>query len=211
LPPSDPIDPFIAETQEWVQRVVVGLNLCPFAAAAVLKNQIRYTICDATDPDQLLEVLRQELQHLASKPPEELETTLIIHPHVLQEFADYNQFLAEAEEAVEMLGYSGTLQVASFHPAYQFADTEPDDITNATNQSPYPTLHILREESIERGLENFPNPSAIYEANKATLGKLGHQGWSLLRDLCRKSVKNQAVHPQPGNPPQDSDPHPGSG
>jgi hypothetical protein len=188
MPASDPTDPYIAETQEWVKRAVVGLNLCPFAAAVVVKNQIRYTVSLATDPVELLEVLRQELRHIANVSPEEVETSLLIHPRVLQDFTDYNQFLADAEDAVEALGYSGTLQVASFHPAYQFADTDPDDITNATNQSPYPTLHILREESIERGLENYPNPDAIYEANKATLRNLGHEGWSVLRDLCRKSA-----------------------
>ena len=194
MPPYDPPDPYIAETQEWVKRAVVGLNLCPFAASVVVKNQIRYAVSLATDPAELLEVLRQELQLLANVPPEEIETSLLIHPHVLQNFADYNQFLAEAEEAVETLGFTGTLQVASFHPEYQFADTEPDDITNATNQSPYPTLHILREESIERGLASFPNPDSIYETNKATLRKLGSKGWALLRNQCRKSATN------PGTP-----------
>ncbi len=188
MPASDPTHPFIAETQEWVKRAVIGLNLCPFAAAVAVKNQIRYTVSLTTDPVQLLEELRQELRHLANVPPEETETTLVIHPHVLQDFAEYNQFLADAEDAVEALGYSGTLQVASFHPDYQFADAEPGDITNGTNQSPYPTLHILREDSIERGLENFPDPDAIFEANKATMRTLGHHGWSLLRDLCRKSA-----------------------
>jgi hypothetical protein len=191
---ADPTEPYIAETQEWVKRAVVGLNLCPFAAAVVVKNQIRYTVSLATDPVELLEVLRQELHLLAKVPPEEIETSLLIHPRVLQEFADYNQFLADAEDAVEALGYSGTLQVASFHPEYQFADTEPDDITNATNRSPYPTLHILREESIERGLESFPNPDSIYETNKATLRKLGSEGWAQMRNLCRKSATN------PGDP-----------
>lgn len=203
MPTSVPSDPYLAETQEWVKRAVVGLNLCPFAAAVVVKNQIRYTVSQATDPEQLLEELRQELQHLARVPAEETETTLVIHPHVLQDFPDYNQFLADAEDAVEDLGYTGILQVASFHPAYQFADTEPDDITNATNQSPYPTLHIIREESIERGLESFPNPESIYETNKATLQKLGHAGWSLLRELCRKSAST-ADHP-PRNEPRSTE------
>jgi len=196
-----PTDPYIAETQEWVNRAVVGLNLCPFAAAVMVKNQIRYTVSLTTDCSQLLDVLRQELQYLASAPPERTETTLVIHPHVLQDFAEYNQFLADAEEAVEVLGYTGIFQVASFHPDYQFADTRLDDITNATNQSPYPTLHLIREESIERGLESFPNPDLIYEANKDTMRKLGSEGWSLLRELCRSSAANPAG-PSPNEGPR---------
>lgn len=186
-------DPFIAETQAWVAHAVVGLDLCPFAASVMAKNQIRYLTTLATQPSELLEVLRDELNFLAHADAREVETTLLIHPQVLQGFLEYNEFLGAAEQLVEELGYSGTLQVASFHPQYQFADTTPDDVTNATNQSPYPTLHLLREESIARGLEHFPNPEAIYQANQVTLQKLGREGWAALRSLCRRNATDRSA------------------
>jgi hypothetical protein len=171
----------IAETRAWVRRAVIGLNLCPFARAVDTKEQIRYVFSDATDAETLLATLVVELQRLADTDPELVDTTMVIHPRVFQDFEDFNDFLELADAAVEDLDLDGILQVASFHPKFQFADTEPDDITNATNRSPYPTLHLLREESVDRAVAAFPEAEAIFERNMATLEKLGPQGWAALR------------------------------
>ena len=136
----------LAETRAWVERAVIGLNLCPFARAVEAKGRIRYVHCESADPEALLERLREEMRRLAAADPASHETTLIVHPHVLEDFLDYNDFLDRAEDELDALGYAGTLQIASFHPNYQFAGTAPDDPGNATNRSPYPTLHLLRIE-----------------------------------------------------------------
>jgi uncharacterized protein len=180
----------IAETRAWVNRVVIGLNLCPFAKAVQVKNQIRYVVCDATDADQLLTALCEELHLLADAAPEQVETTLLIHPYVLTDFLDYNDFLDVVDAALEELEYDGVIQIASFHPHYQFADTEADDVTNATNRSPYPTLHLLREDSIDKAVEAFPEADKIFDANMRTLKKLGPDGWEALQKQCKKDVDN---------------------
>jgi len=189
---------FIAETRAWVQRAVIGLNLCPFAKAPQSRGQVRYACTEARDADSLLAALAEELRHLAEAPPEQVETTLLIHPWVMNDFADHNDFLEIAEAAVEALELTGVIQVASFHPQYQFADTAPDDIGNASNRSPYPTLHLLREESIERAVEAFPDAERIYGANIATLERLGHAGWDALQQQCHE----EAI----AGPPHDSGP-----
>ena len=171
----------IAETRAWVRRAVIGLNLCPFARAVDVKDQIRYVFSDATDAETLLATLVVELQRLADTDAELVDTTMVIHPRVFADFEDFNDFLELADAAVEDLDLDGVLQVASFHPQFQFADTEPDDITNATNRSPYPTLHLLREESVDRAVAAFPEAEAIFERNMATLEKLGPQGWAALK------------------------------
>ena len=171
----------IAETRAWVRRAVIGLNLCPFARAVDVKDQIRYVFSDATDAETLLATLVVELQRLADTDPELVDTTMVIHPRVFADFEDFNDFLELADAAVEDLDLDGVLQVASFHPQFQFADTEPDDITNATNRAPYPTLHLLREESVDRAVAAFPEAEAIFERNMATLEKLGPQGWAAVR------------------------------
>ena len=171
----------IAETRAWVRRAVIGLNLCPFARAVDVKDQIRYVFSDATDAETLLATLVVELQRLADTDPELVDTTMVIHPRVFADFEDFNDFLELADAAVEDLDLDGVLQVASFHPQFQFADTEPDDVTNATNRSPYPTLHLLREESVERAVAAFPEAEAIFERNMATLEKLGPQGWAAVK------------------------------
>ena len=171
----------IAETRAWVRRAVIGLNLCPFARAVDVKDQIRYVFTDATDAETLLATLVVELQRLADTDPEVVDTTMVIHPRVFADFEDFNDFLELADAAVEDLDLDGVLQVASFHPQFQFADTEPDDVTNATNRSPYPTLHLLREESVDRAVAAFPEAEAIFERNMATLEKLGPQGWAAVR------------------------------
>jgi len=181
-------DTVIAETRAWVDRAVIGLNLCPFARAVQVKNQIRYAVSDAIDPDALLATLREELHLLASAEPARVETTLLIHPYVLASFPDFNDFLGVADATLEELGYAGVLQVASFHPQYRFAGTADDDVTNATNRSPYPTLHLLREESIDRAVAAFPEAKTIYERNMRTLQALGPQGWAALQAQCRSDA-----------------------
>jgi len=168
----------IARTRAWVDQAVIGLNLCPFARAVEARNQIRYVVTAAVDADGLLAALGEELDLLAATDPASLETTLLIHPLAMTDFLEYNDFLEVADAAVEALGYSGVLQVASFHPDYQFADTAADDISNATNRSPYPTLHLLRESSIERAVQAFGDTERIYRSNVRTLQALGKPGWA---------------------------------
>lgn len=175
----------IAETRAWVDRVVIGLNLCPFAKAVQVKGLVRYVLSPATDPAALLADLTAELERLADVPADRLETTLLIHPQALVDFAEYNDFLEVAEDTVADLGLDGIIQIASFHPHYQFAGTEPDDIENATNRSPWPTLHLIREDSIDRAVQAFPKAEAIYEANIETLRRLGPAGWAELQRQCR--------------------------
>lgn len=170
----------IADTTRWLERAVIGLNLCPFAKAVHVKHQVRMALSAATNIDALCEDLLDELQLLAHADPDEVDTTLLIHPRVLGDFLDYNDFLEIADRAVEELKLGGQLQVASFHPHYQFAGTEADDITNYTNRSPYPTLHLIRESSIDRAVAAYPEASAIFEKNIATMRQLGHPGWRAL-------------------------------
>lgn len=167
----------IAATRLWLERAVIGLNLCPFAKAVHVKNQIRYVVSAAQTPDELLRDLLLELEVLAEANPEAIDTTLLIHPQVLTDFLDYNDFLEVVDAALEEVDLNGELQVASMHPRYQFADTAPDDISNYTNRSPYPTLHLLREASIERAVAAFPEAEQIFDKNIETLNRLGHQGW----------------------------------
>ena len=175
----------LAETRAWVDRAVIGLNLCPFAKAPQVKGQVRYVVSGATDPAALLSDLINELEKLAEANPDKIETTLLIHPQVLGDFADYNDFVAVAEDTVAELDLEGILQVASFHPDYQFEGTGADDLENATNRSPYPTLHLIREASIDRAVAAFPEAEAIFEVNIETMQKLGPDGWAALQRQCR--------------------------
>jgi hypothetical protein len=170
----------IAATRRWLERAVIGLNLCPFAKAVHLKQQIRWVESAATNPETLRDELLRELELLRDTPTEQVETTLLIHPQVLGDFDDYNDFLDVADAALVQLGLEGELQIASFHPDYRFAGTEPDDIENHSNRSPFPTLHLLRESSIERAVAAFPDAADIYERNIETLQRLGHAGWRRL-------------------------------
>jgi hypothetical protein len=174
--------PSILDTRTWVERVVIGLKLCPFAPAPALKGLIRYAMSDAETPEALLEDLATELQRLFASSSDEIETTLLIHPRALQDFHDFNDFLTVADELLRVLGLEGEIQIASFHPHYQFAGTEPDDIGNETNRSPYPTLHLLREESIAQAVDSFGDTRSISATNLATLAKLGPKGLQTLRD-----------------------------
>ena len=172
--------PVIEATRTWLERAVIGLNLCPFAKAVHVKQQIRYVVSHAETPEALLEQLVSELQLLAAADPQQVEMTLLMHPQVLQDFLDYNDFLEVADAAIEQLDLGGVLQIASFHPAYQFAGTAPDDIENYTNRSPYPTLHLLREASIDQAVAAFPDAADIFERNIETLQRLGLAGWKKL-------------------------------
>jgi len=170
----------IAATKLWLEKAVIGLNLCPFAKGVHVKNQIRYVVSAAQTPDELLAEVLKEFEVLAEASSEKIDTTLLIHPQVLTDFLDYNDFLEVVDAALEEVDLAGILQVASMHPQYQFADTELDDITNYTNRSPYPTLHILREDSIDQAVAAFPEAEMIFEKNIETMKNLGHEGWNAL-------------------------------
>jgi hypothetical protein len=173
-------DQVIGATAAWVEKAVIGLNLCPFARAVHDARWIRYVVTVAATRERLVDVLDDELRMLAAADPSAHETTLLIHPCVLGDFLDYNDFLDVADAIVEDLDLDGVVQVASFHPRYQFAGTAPDDIGNFTNRSPYPTLHLLREDSVERAVAAYGDTDRIFAANIETLERLGHEGWEQL-------------------------------
>lgn len=168
------------EVRAWVDRAVIGLNLCPFAKAVQVKDQVRYAVSDAEDAEGVLQDLEEELLLLSQADPEVIDTTLLILPEALPDFYDFNDFEEITERLLKRMRLVGELQVATFHPLFQFAETEPDDIENYTNRSPYPILHLLREDSIDRAVEAFPDASEIYEKNIETLRALGHEGWARL-------------------------------
>jgi hypothetical protein len=174
-------DQVVADTVAWLERAVIGLNLCPFAKSVHVKGQVHYAVSQASSPKALLNELVVELKSLATLDAKERDTTLFIVTNCLHDFLDFNDFLSRADRALVKLGLDGVLQIASLHPHYQFADTEADDITNYTNRSPYPTLHLLREDSIDRAVAAFPNPEAIFETNMQTLRDLGLAGWTALK------------------------------
>lgn len=187
-----------AETRAWVDRFVISLNLCPFAKAVQAKQQVRYVVSSATSGDELLEALAEEMHRLVATDAEEVDTTMLIHPLVLQDFLDFNDFLGLADDLVEELGYAGTLQVASFHPRYQFAGTSPDDPGNASNRSPYPVLHLLREDSVDRAVAAFPEAETIYEKNIRTLEELGAEGIAALQRQCKADADAADTRPCDG-------------
>jgi uncharacterized protein len=175
----------IADTQRWLERAVIGLNLCPFAKAVHVKGLIRYVVSEATTPAELLADLKKELNSLANMDVAGVsiayDTTLLIAPYCLQDFIDFNDFLGKADKLLAKMKLEGTIQLANFHPQYQFAGTEPDDITNFTNRAPYPTLHLLRESSIDQAVAAFPEAEAIFEVNIQTMERLGLKGWDKLQ------------------------------
>jgi hypothetical protein len=174
------IDEIIARTRRWLEKSVIGLNLCPFAAGPYRDNRVRFYVSEQRTASGLLEDLQLELRNLHAADPLHHETTLLIHPCALADFVEYNDFLEVCDATVEDLGLEGELQVASFHPHYQFADTQPDDIENFTNRSPYPMLHLLREASVERAVAAAGDTEEIYRRNIRTLRELGHLGWQRL-------------------------------
>ena len=170
----------VAATRKWLERAVIGLNLCPFAKTVHVKGQVRYVVSRAQTDEALLCDLERELKHLTEVTPEDVETTLLITPDALGDFADFLLFLDLVEVVLRSYGLTGILQVASFHPLYVFADAEPDDVANYTNRAPYPTLHLLRESSLSRAAHAFPDAADIYERNIETLRELGLDGWRSL-------------------------------
>lgn len=177
---SDAYANVVAETRDWLTKAVIGLNLCPFAKAVQVKDQIRFAVSDATDAEGVLTDLQDELALLAETDPEKVDTTLLIIPDALDDFLDFNDFEELSDRLLKRMRLVGELQVATFHPLFQFADTQPDDIENFTNRSPYPILHLLREDSIDRAVESFPDAAEIYEKNIDTMNKLGLEGWKKL-------------------------------
>ncbi|MGY2492163.1 DUF1415 domain-containing protein [Cupriavidus sp. CP313] len=170
-------DTVVAATRHWLERAVIGLNLCPFAKSVYVKEQVRYVVSTVTEAPDVMDDLERELCLLADADPAQVDTTLLILPDAVADFLDFNDLLYFAERLLGSLGLEGTLQIASFHPQYQFAGTEPDDIENYTNRAPYPILHLLREDSIARAAAAFPDAADIYERNQATMRRLGHDGW----------------------------------
>ena len=175
----------IADTQRWLERAVIGLNLCPFAKAVHVKGLIHYAVSEATTPAELLIDLKNELNSLANMGVAgvsiDYDTTLLIAPYCLHDFLDFNDFLGKADKIIAKMKLEGTLQLANFHPQYRFAGTESDDITNFTNRAPYPTLHLLRESSIDQAVEAFPEAETIFEVNMETMQRLGRKGWDALQ------------------------------
>ena len=167
-------------TRQWLEKAVIGLNLCPFAKAPHVKNLVRISVSQARHLDGFLEDLDRELQLLGDTPADELETTLLVHPPLFPDFDTFNQMLDIADAAVVDNGLEGIVQIAPFHPDFQFEGTDSDDIGNYTNRSPYPTLHLIREDSIAKAAQAFPDASAIFERNIALLEKMGHEGWDKL-------------------------------
>lgn len=164
-------------TQHWLSRAVIGLNLCPFAKSVYIKEQIRYVICRLDGDQAVLEALETELVYLSNADPDRVDTTLLILPNSLGDFLDYNDVLTRSKRVLKRTCLTGVLQIASFHPYYQFSDKEPDDIENYTNRAPYPIFHLLREASVARAVAAFPDAASIYERNQETLRRLGHDGW----------------------------------
>ncbi|SFO85812.1 hypothetical protein SAMN05216567_10365 [Variovorax sp. OK605] len=169
-----------ADMRRWLERAVIGLNLCPFAKAVHVKGQIHYAVYEPAEEADLMEVLLAQARDLAALDAAVRDTTLLIAPNTLADFLDFNDFTARAERQLARAGFDGVFQLASFHPQFQFAGTEAGDIGNATNRAPYPTLHLLREDSVDRAVDAFPGAEAIFERNIDTLEALGAQGWAAL-------------------------------
>ena len=182
----------IAYTSAWVEQVVIGLNLCPFAKPVHTKGQIDYFLSHARDETTLAADLRLAMQRLIASTPDSMDTCLLIHPWVLSDFFDYNNFLDITDEILDELESSGVLQIASFHPHYQFAGTTEDDVTNCTNRSPFPMLHLLREESLDKATAALPDANVIVDRNLNTMITLGHEGWNRLQSQLKQSIKSSS-------------------
>ena len=175
----------IEDTQKWLMEAVIGLNLCPFAKAVVVKDRVRYRVCLSSVSQDVLQMLADELQFLVSADASVVETTLLIAPYALSDFLDFNEFLGECNTLLESQGLEGELQVADFHPDYQFAGETPDAMGHFTNRAPYPTLHLLRESSLDEAVAVYPDAALIFERNIASLESLGVQGWADLGVIAR--------------------------
>lgn len=180
---------FITHTRRWIDKVVIGLNLCPFARAPQHQGLIRYVVSNALDHEALTRDLQSELQYLAEVPLSEVETTILIHPHVLQNFMDYNFFLQETDYVLKNMQLEGVIQIASMHPEYQFAGTDSEDAENFTNRSPYPLLHLIREESLDSALSSYKNPERIPERNIRIMEKYGTNKMQLILNGCMRDIE----------------------
>lgn len=202
LPPAAAPDPTLAkaltETRAWVTHAVIGLNLCPFAKAVESKGLVRYVASDASDAAGVLAALRVELQALVAAPATQVETTVLVLPNALADFLEFNDLVGRADRLLRKLGLEGEIQLATFHPRYQFAGTTADDITNATNRAPWPSLHLLRESSIDRAVAAMPEAEAIYENNLATLKRLGPEGWQAVLAACVADMPFESAPAQLG-------------
>ena len=188
---TNSIEQIVGATQRWLERAVIGLNLCPFAKAVHVKGQIRYVVSSPTSPDALLDVLERELTFLREANPAQVDTTLLILPDTLGKFSAFTDFLDLAEVVLRTHQLDGVLQIASFHPDYVFSDAAADDVTNCTNRSPYPMLHLLREASVTRATQAFPDSAQIFERNIDTLKSLGIDGWQALNVGQENTPKDQ--------------------
>jgi hypothetical protein len=197
----------IAATERWLERAVIGLGLCPFAERVHRRKLIRYRVSAQVSTAGLLDELGEELLHLRATDPQLCETTLLIHPWVLGDFAEYNQFLDEADATLLALGLSDELQIASFHPHYRFAGTGPDDVDNYTNRSPHPMLHLLRQASVTRAVTAFPAATEIGARNAATLRALGLAGWRALWSDAESVMEPHAIPGGPCNDALEDQPH----
>ena len=184
---SEADDGVVQDTVRWLERAVIGLNLCPFAKGVHSKQQIHYVVCRANRAEDVLAVLEAELLALAALPAQERDTSLLMLPDGMADFLDFNDFLDECESLLNSIGLAGVLQIASFHPQFRFAGTAEDDVSNCTNRAPYPTLHLLREESIDRAVEAFPQAEAIFERNVERLEELGMDVWTALDVAARRA------------------------
>ena len=175
-------------TRKWVEDVVVGYNLCPFAKRELVRDRVRFVVSNAETEDELVQAVHEELQRLSDEP--EIETTLLVHPQVLQDFSAYNEFLDVTDGLLAYLELEGVFQIASFHPDYQFADTDPDAAENYTNRSPYPMLHLLREASLERAIESYPDVEGIPQRNIELMDELGADKMKAILHSCFEAANS---------------------
>lgn len=187
----------LSDMQHWLEQAVIGLNLCPFAKAVHVRGQIHYVVSHAKDSASLLDRLEAELSDLIAIDPQVRDTTLLMAPWCLESFLDFNDAMRAAQRRLKRLGLVGVIQIAGFHPLFQFAGTEDDDVGNFTNRAPYPTLHLLRETSVDRAVAAFPLAEAIFEHNIETLERLGRPGWDALG--VRRTVSSSPGHPESGD------------
>jgi uncharacterized protein len=170
----------LADTRRWLERAVVGLNLCPFAKSVMVKHQVHFAVTNACDAPEALDAFERELDALVAADAQIRDTTLLVIPNGMHDFLSFLDLATRAERIVRKRGLDGVIQVAHFHPDFVFAGADDGDITNYTNRAPYPTLHLLREQSIDRAVAAFPDAAAIYEANMEVLRRLGREGWDAL-------------------------------
>lgn len=182
-------DQIIALTRAWLEEAVIGLNLCPFAESVHRNNQVTYYVSRADDETALMEDLVLAIDALLSADPATIDTALLIHPFTLQNFGEYNEFIGWTMDFLKESKLEAVLQIASFHPEYQFAGTSVDDITNCTNRSPLPMLHLLRESSVDAALTALPEAAQLVEKNLDTLRNLGATGWDALNERIRASAR----------------------